>query len=169
MQSCGCTYYFHDSSSLEKDQPSYCFPLLLSHIDNSRPELTEKQKKKDSAFWFWAAAQMIVEIFWTQSGLSLSPGLLFALLNDAHALFTVTSSHILTTKILSFPFPLFPLQAKCISSNALRRWIMRRPWRLAFEMAQLWPKWVSCMPHGSFSFWTAVKPAGWRTEASVTP
>lgn len=68
--------------------------------------------------------------------------------------------------------PLFslyiPPQAKCTSSNALKRWTMWRRWRLAFEMVLWWPKWVSCMQHGSSSFWTAVKPAGWRMEVFVT-
>ena len=62
-----------------------------------------------------------------------------------------------------------PPQAKCTSSNALRRWTMPRRWRLAFEMVLWRPKWVNCTQHGSSSFWTAVKPVGWRMAAFVTP
>ena len=149
--------------------------------------------RRSFAFRFWAVAQTVFGVIWySEHNQTEMPGKLrisplrARLVSGASLSYSLPLSFRLpswTMRLLRFPSPfhmplpqtpspllsLFIPQAKCISSNALRRWTMRRRRRLAFEMAQWWPKWVSCTPRGSSSFWTAVRLAGWRTAASATP
>lgn len=127
----------------------YCLSNLNSCPDGCWTDLIFWAQSVRGA---WKTENMYPRGLTCLQGFPLSfTSLFFALFNGALALFSSTFICSYNKQPLLSSLTISP-QAKCFSSNASRRWTMQRQWRLVFEMAQRWPKWVRCTLRGNSNF-----------------